>query len=71
MCSNPGGNFVMWCSLIRNLVCRRSMSRKTGLRLVEIWVYPSQRQATFVKFCSIFNDVTGKNLTMTGKNLEL
>ena len=46
---------------MRNLFCRRSMSGKTCLRLVEILGLPVTMTATFVKFCSIFNDVTGKN----------
>ena len=51
---------------MRNLVCRRSMTGKTCLRLVGILGLPVTRtrlwQVTFVKFCSIFNDVTGKHL---------
>ena len=46
---------------MRNLVCRMSMSGKTCLRLVEILGLPVTMTATFVKFCSIFNDVTCKN----------
>ena len=44
-----------------NPVCRRLMSGKTRLRLVDIWGLPVTMTVTFVKFCSTFNDVTGQN----------
>ena len=55
-CEKPVPHFQS----VQNLVCPRSMSGKTCLLLVEILGLPVQWQVIFVKFCSIFNDVTGK-----------
>ena len=46
---------------MRNLVCRRSMSGKTCLRLVEILGLPVTMTGNFCKILLYFNDVTGKN----------
>ena len=43
---------------MRNLVGHSSMSGKTCLRLTEILGLPVTMRGNF---CSIFNDVTGKN----------
>mgnify|MGYP006890236903 CR=1 FL=1 len=56
---------------MRNLVCRRSMSGKNGIRLVEILGLPVTMTDNFCQILLYIQWCDRWKIGMTGKNLEI